>query len=408
MPCHDKNPPIQHIKDKAGTWSAEMWTDAEGSKMLKFSTGQGETLQACNTAQERLKIFSSLAKQADEAQKQARAGGMPQGDAPSPANPGGMGPTDGNSGQQFAPVPYAADKDPQDLGAPDPAEFEMAKPANVDLRQLMAMGMQLANFVGLGVRYSGDMANEPGAGAITQAKPCNFYGLSLQVTLEDGRQWLCGPREFAQSPGVRLSIDWKHHGAPYLAQLAAAVATLKASKSAQEQHHKQTHAQELERLAAEFPQLQRAEPGRNGGKLAAVNVRILLKAAFKGVKFSVTSDYSTLNIKWTGGPSVAAVDEVVGRFDIGASDAQSDYFYTVRTAWSELFGGVQYMFTHRTTTDDEVKAALVAIFGADGPSLEDWKTQKAWSQVKHGKQPAMGDEWHWLTIVRRYLNGQPD
>jgi hypothetical protein len=84
----------------------------------------------------------------------------------------------------------------------------------------------------------------------------------------------------------------------------------------------------------------------------------MLKRSFPGVKFSVTSDYSSLNIKWTDGPTSDQLNDVVGRFDIGRSDTQTDYFYTQESPWSKLFGGVQNLFTSRTESTELVAAVL--------------------------------------------------
>ena len=176
------------------------------------------------------------------------------------------------------------------------------------------------------------------------------------MQLEDGREWTTLAHSFNPAPGCRFALNWKMHGQPYLAQLAAAAASRKASKTAKAETQEQAFNAATERLAAEYPYLNKVTQG--GGKEAAQNVRILLKREFKGVKFSVTSDYSSVSIKWTDGPTVAQVNDVVGRFDIGRSDTQSDYFYTEESPWSKLFGGVQYLWTSRTESPELVAAVL--------------------------------------------------
>ena len=287
--------------------------------------------------------------------------------------------------------------------------FPRVRPVALYLRALVNQGIEPARLVGLGVDYTptGHNTDNASTGAIVEATACTWRGVRVVVHLADGRIMHADAEDFASGGAYRINA--KVHGAPYLAELAAAVAMMRASAAATKTQAEQAHAAELQRLAEEYPQLKRAE-GRysGGGKHAAINARILLKQHFKGTKFSVTSDYSSLAIRWTGGPTDAAVTEIISRFDIGASDTQSDYFYTVATAWSELFGGAQYVNTYRTATEDEVRAALVAVFGEDGPSFEDWKAQKMWSQVKHGTRGNFNDEWCWLAMVRRYMNGETD
>lgn len=145
-----------------------------------------------------------------------------------------------------------------------------------------------------------------------------------------------------------------------------------------------------------------------GGKGAAKNIRRTLKHHFPGVKFSVTSDYSRCSVKWTDGPTDAAVCEALAPFDIGASDSQSDYFYTVATRFSDTYGGVQYLFTSRELGAATIQASITAIFGDSGPTPEEWKEGRAWSQVSgHGiySSCAMMDEWEWLAMVRRHADG---
>ena len=113
-------------------------------------------------------------------------------------------------------------------------------------------------------------------------------------------------------------------------------------------------------------------------KLAAVNMRILLKAAFKGVKFSVTSERSSARVRWTDGPTVEQVAAIIGRFDIGASDTQSDYFYTVKTPFSQLFGGAQYLTINREDSPELIASALADLYPCEAtrPSVADWQNAR--------------------------------
>lgn len=282
-------------------------------------------------------------------------------------------------------------------------EFQRARPVKIDIRQILASGIGFADLVGLGVNYSGDMANASGTGAIIEAVPCKYYGLSLTVGLEDGRQWRCNPLSFSDSPGSRFAFNWKHHGAPYLAQLAGAHAAKKAADSAREETRSGAKEEERARIEAEYPQLHKVDGRHGGGVHAAKNIRILLKQHFKGVKFSVRSDYSSCRVNWTDGPTEAQVNEVIGRFDIGASDAMTDYFYTVRTAWSDIFGGVQYLFTSREESPELVAKALVEHFQneEERPSVEDWKQARgifSWGGNGPGMRNLFGKKLRGMTL----------
>ncbi len=283
-----------------------------------------------------------------------------------------------------------------------------ARPISMDLRLIISSGVPFSGLVGLGVIYTGDNANPSGVGAIMSAEPCQWSGVRAVVRLEDGREMQPTASQFGDKAGDRFRLDWKNHGAPYMAQLDAAHILRKARTSSAKELEKQAHAKALQELATQFPQLKRAEDRHAGGKLAAVNMRILLKEKFKGVKFSVTSDYNSVRVSWTGGPTDKEVNDVIGRFDIGAADTQSDYFYTVSTAFSELFGGVQYLNTSRTLGDAEIQAALTDLYGEDAPTVQDWRNGTPWTMLRQGKPDLNryhGDNWAWLPAVRRRANG---
>jgi hypothetical protein len=214
--------------------------------------------------------------------------------------------------------------------------------------------------------------------------------IELLITLEDGSQHRASLADFDENANNGYRLNMKTHGAPYLAQLAAEVAMVRAQASVAKAQADQAHAQALIDLAAKYPQLQRADGRHGGGKMAAVNMRILLKEAFKGHKFSVTSDYSSVRVGWTDGPTNDEVNAVIGQFDIGAADYNTDYFYTVKTAFSELFGGVQYLNTYRDESDAFIQQALDQIYQDDAnkPSVIDYrKSQGAfdWRGPDHAR-----------------------
>lgn len=160
-----------------------------------------------------------------------------------------------------------------------------------------------------------------------------------------------------------------------------------------------------------YPYLQPISDTHSGGVAAAKNIRLVLKNQFPGVKFKVTSDYSSVNVRWIDGPTDAVVCEALAPFDIGHSDSQSDYFYTERTRFSEKFGGVQYLFTHRELSDSKIVASINAVFGEDGPTLAEWKAGTPWAQVARKgsyRDAQMWDQYGWLSMVRRHADEKID
>lgn len=157
-----------------------------------------------------------------------------------------------------------------------------------------------------------------------------------------------------------------------------------------------------------YPYLQPLADNRGGGVAAAKSIRHVLKNEFPGVKFRVRSDYSSVNVYWTDGPTARAVDGALAPFDIGHSDCQTDYFYTEKTRFSDTFGGVQYLFTHRELSPDAIKASIAAVFGDNGPTYEEWKNGTPWPSVANKgawHDSTMCDHYEWLAMVRRHANG---
>lgn len=156
-----------------------------------------------------------------------------------------------------------------------------------------------------------------------------------------------------------------------------------------------------------YPYLQPISDTHSGGVAAAKNIRLVLKNQFPGVKFKVTSDYSSVKVRWIDGPVTGAVEDALAPFDIGRSDSQSDYFYTERTRFSEKFGGVQYLFTHRELSESKIVASINAVFGEDGPTFAEWEAGTPWAQVARKgsyRDAQMWDEYEWLAMVRRDAN----
>jgi len=96
------------------------------------------------------------------------------------------------------------------------------------------------------------------------------------------------------------------------------------------------------------------------GSLAATNIRILLKNTFPDTKFSVTQRQGcdSIYVSWTDAPSYDIVKELLSPFDIGVSDAYSDYYYTSSTDFSKQFGGVQYLNLNHTVSDEVIALVI--------------------------------------------------
>ncbi|MEI2263574.1 hypothetical protein OHC51_21695 [Stenotrophomonas indicatrix] len=130
---------------------------------------------------------------------------------------------------------------------------------------------------------------------------------------------------------------------------------------------------------------QTAEAGCQS-KLAVRNIRKALKAAFPKVKFSVRSDYSAARVRWTDGPTVAAVDDVVKRFKAGNFDGMTDCYEYSRSPFGDVFGSIQYTFTSRDHSDTLIQHAITGAFlrhsdslaGIGAPAVGDFRNGSLW------------------------------
>lgn len=61
--------------------------------------------------------------------------------------------------------------------------------------------------------------------------------------------------------------------------------------------------------------------------------------------------------------------------------------YTVRSAWSDLFGGCQYLGTNRHTSDALILRALSEVYpdASARPSVEDWRQGRGVFEWSNGE-----------------------
>jgi hypothetical protein len=151
------------------------------------------------------------------------------------------------------------------------------------------------------------------------------------------------------------------------------------------------------RFAAE--QLQKANPHLIAGQgpvTAAKNIRIELRRAFPGVKFTVnTKQYSggnSINVRWIDGPTTAQVDDIIKAYSAGHFDGMTDcYEYRGDRAFTEAFGSAKYVFSERDYSDkmlERVIGRVVRWLGGVDRSVEqcvaDWKAGNLWNVKTEG------------------------
>lgn len=88
-------------------------------------------------------------------------------------------------------------------------------------------------------------------------------------------------------------------------------------------------------------------------------VRVALKEAFPGVKFSVRSDSyaggASMRVRWTDGPFERDVEKVAKAFEGGSFDGMIDlksYHTSVLDGGEVVHHGADYVFTHRAISPE--------------------------------------------------------
>ena len=95
--------------------------------------------------------------------------------------------------------------------------------------------------------------------------------------------------------------------------------------------------------------------------LVAKHIRQDLANAFPGQKFSVRkADYSTINIEWKDGPTREEVEQIAGKHERNCTPDRwnADLWEHNDTAFTSVFGGVDYIFYYRETAPENREISL--------------------------------------------------
>jgi len=225
-----------------------------------------------------------------------------------------------------------------------------------------------------------DMANPCKRYAVTSENP-GTYGQPL--ICEDGHATNCAPSSIGRG-------GWRDTGdtltAAELVQFIEAAKARQAreqiaAKAAAEAASNDRAARRAQHLA-EHPELKAIQPGEYASaKAGAANIRIQLKRAFPGIKFSVTSEvYSggdAINIKWAMGPTGREVEAITARYQEGSFNGMEDIYENNReNVWPELFGGAKYVSENREDGDafTTIAGHLCDLFGIERPAKNQYWT----------------------------------
>ena len=95
--------------------------------------------------------------------------------------------------------------------------------------------------------------------------------------------------------------------------------------------------------------------------LVAKHIRQDLANAFPGQKFSIRkTDYSTIHVEWKDGPTREEVEQITGKHErICSRDRWNDDLWEHNdTAFTSVFGGVDYIFYYRETAPENREICL--------------------------------------------------
>ena len=137
-----------------------------------------------------------------------------------------------------------------------------------------------------------------------------------------------------------------------------------------------------EKLLKEYDFLERAEP-YCGEKVAAKNLRALLKKKFPKQKFSVAKSGGAYYVTWTDGVAMTEVEKVTKMFSGGYFDGMTDMWQEVKNLFGELFGTIDYCFEQREISDELRNRVFEEYTAENNFNLEDKTTLECvWRDVR--------------------------
>ncbi|EJD6377592.1 MULTISPECIES: LPD29 domain-containing protein [Providencia] len=106
-------------------------------------------------------------------------------------------------------------------------------------------------------------------------------------------------------------------------------------------------------------------------KIVGKNIRAELKKHFPKTKFSVRKQYySTYHVSWIDGPTVDEVEFIINKYETSRFDSYTDYHYSETSPFNVVYGGADYVFTHRDYSDEIIALAIKSLIEKQGESYE--------------------------------------
>jgi hypothetical protein len=97
-------------------------------------------------------------------------------------------------------------------------------------------------------------------------------------------------------------------------------------------------------------------------RLAAANIRVELKRAFPGVKFSVRSKVfsggDSIDVSWVDGPLTRDVEAIAKKYSGGSFNGMEDIYEYSSSPWTAVFGDAKYIHCSRHHSFEAMKEAV--------------------------------------------------
>lgn len=180
---------------------------------------------------------------------------------------------------------------------------------------------------------------------------------SFDVVWDDGTTSRMLPESL-----LRGSVQWRVHddvrGIDEVIDAERFARNKAAYDAEQREATQQRRRDEMAKHEADNPHLtaHSAKPDWSPGRLAAANIRVELKRSFPGIRFSVRSDYSSVRVAWTNGPTTAEVESITSKYKAGHFDGMTDcYEYDADQTFAKVFGSPRYVSTSRDYADSDLE-----------------------------------------------------
>jgi hypothetical protein len=145
----------------------------------------------------------------------------------------------------------------------------------------------------------------------------------------------------------------------------------------------------------------------------AKKIRKTLKAAFPGVKFSVTSSTysmgSSVYVSWTDGPMSSQVNAILNRFESGSFDGMQDMYTTSGYEWEgQIVVGAKYVSGSRQLSEERREQILTKLNELFAPGRYGDYSPYQWERAEKELIEAGELQGHSSQLPETHAAAEPD